>query len=170
MAISDDDYVLTPEELSALERVLERARADAERGRVAAVDPINCGDVVQLRPGANYTWETSFMLVKQSDARKVRGQILRPHRGGCREAWYTFNHAEVVRVGHSPFPEPAAEIKSSCYFPPCPIMASKAEIETFRDRHHATQEALKAEMIEVARLEAQSERLPQVRGRKGKRA
>ena len=60
--------MLTSDELAALESLLSRARTAAARDRAATADPITAGDVVQLRPGADSTWETSLLLVMQSDA------------------------------------------------------------------------------------------------------
>jgi len=141
--------MLTSDELSALEGLLTRARGEAAIGRIAATDTITAGDVVQLRPGASHLWETSLMLVTQTTAEHIKGQILRPHRGGCREAWYTFTPPELTRVGRIPFPEPAPDIKAWCYAPPCSLIARPAELERYRRLRSLSEQNLRDEQIRV---------------------
>lgn len=102
--------MLTIEELLTLEGILARARAAHDRDHLHQVPTIQPGDVVQLRPGADRTWETSLLLVMDTYQGRVRGQILRPHRGGCREAWYAYTPPEVVIIGPAPYVGPAPEI------------------------------------------------------------
>jgi hypothetical protein len=146
--------MLTPDELTALEGLLTRARRDAARDRSATLDPITPGDVLQLRPGASRTWETSLLLTMQADAHQVRAQVLRPHRSGCREAWASFSPAEVARIGRAPFPEPAPDVKSACYAPPCPKLATPAQIARYRKMHDATWKRLQAERVFIAEADA----------------
>jgi hypothetical protein len=114
--------MLTADEMLTLQNLLSRARAATS----PHTDTIAPGDVVQLRPGASRTWETSLLLVGQVryDGR-IRGAILRPHRSGCREAWYSYNPAEFLRVGRAPFAEPPEDIRHWCYEPPCPLCQRK---------------------------------------------
>jgi len=128
--------MLTPEELQVLEALLARARQAAALDRSAIAEELLPGDVVQLRPGADPTWETSLLLVQQTGP-KVRGVILRPHRGGCREAWWAFSPPEPVRIGHTPFPEPAPDVRAWCYEPPCPLLATAQEIARYRRAHQS---------------------------------
>ena len=109
-------YMLSPEELAALESILDRARAAHQPTPGAEVA---VGDVVQLRPGTDRTWECSLMLVTQIVNGEVRGQILRPHRSGAREAWARYSPGEVVLVGRTHYPEPQADIKRWTFEPPC---------------------------------------------------
>ena len=108
--------MLSPDELAALESILLRARASRQPTSGLEIAP---GDVVQLRPGADRTWECSLLLVTQVVDGEVRGQILRPHRSGVREAWGRYSPAEVVLVGRTPYPEPPADIRRGVYSPPC---------------------------------------------------
>lgn len=108
---------LTPAELAILEALCSRGRqeADADPGAIAA------GDVVQIRPGVDPHWQTSLFLVCAiRDDGSISGQILRPHRSGAREAWYTFRPADLARIGNAPFPEPPANIRSMVYPEICP--------------------------------------------------
>ena len=107
--------MLTPAELAALESLLARARRAAGEAHAAALDTITPGDLVQIRPGADPTWDTSLMIVGYVDPRQVRGAILTFHRSGCREAWGRYSHAEVLRIGRLPYPEPAPDVKRWCY-------------------------------------------------------
>lgn len=134
---------ITPEELTALRRLMARA----EQAQPTAAAAINAGDVVQLRPGADPHWETSLMLVTQANAHQVRGQILRPHRGGCREAWGNYSTPEVARVGAAPYGEPAPDIRSWCYAPPCPLIGTAAEIAGYRQARARMKARLQTEAI-----------------------
>jgi hypothetical protein len=92
-----------------------------------ASEAFTADDVAQLRPGACSTWETSLLLVTQAGAHQVRGQILRPHRSGCREAWARYSPAELVRIGRAAFPEPARAVRAWCYEPACPLIPQRKE-------------------------------------------
>jgi hypothetical protein len=117
--------MLTTEELVTLEQILARARTDHGRKNVHQAPTIAPGDVVQLRPGADRTWESSLLLVADTQGGRLRGAILRPHRGGCREAWYTFTSPEVLRVGNAPYPAPPPEICGWSYTPLCAMFQRK---------------------------------------------
>lgn len=146
--------VLTTDQIHALESLLDTAR----RAEGAAADVIAAGDVVQLRPGASQTWESSLMLVEQHRDGKIRGQILRPNRGGCREAWATHTAPEVVRVGRAPFREPAPDIKAWCYAPPCGRLADPVDAASYRTDRAKMLAGIRAEQIELERQEASARR------------
>jgi hypothetical protein len=110
--------MFTEEELATLESLLVRARraAGAESG-----EAIQVGDLVQLRPGADSHWQTSLLLVcKVRDDGRVSGVVLRPHRSGYREAWYTYSLPEVRLVGRAPFPPPERAVTNASYLAYCP--------------------------------------------------
>lgn len=114
--------MLTPQELDTLESLLLRARALAGADRAAIAATLAPGDLVQLRPGADPFWQTSLVLVELvRDDGGISGPLLRPHRSGCREAWYTFRPPDLARIGRAPFPAPDASVRSQVYNPPCPI-------------------------------------------------
>src|SRR5581483_2262791 len=108
--------MLSPDELASLESILERARASLATEPGLVIAP---GDVVQLRPGADRAWDCSLLLVTQVRDGKVRGEILRPRRGGSLETASTYSLAEVTRVGRQPYPEPAIDVRSVAYDAPC---------------------------------------------------
>jgi hypothetical protein len=113
--------MLTEEELATLESLLARARAAARVAREAGFGGIKPGDLVQLRPGADPTWECSFLLVGQvRDTGEIRGTILRPHRGGWKDAWYRYTPPEVAWIGRALFPEPTLKVRGAGYWPACP--------------------------------------------------
>lgn len=113
--------MLPEEELAALESLLVRTRAAAGLARSESEDTINVGDLVQLRPGADSHWQTSLLLVcKVRDDGRVSGVVLRPHRSGYREAWYTYTLPEVLRIGRAAFPAPASAVNSAAYLAYCP--------------------------------------------------
>jgi hypothetical protein len=112
--------MLTEEEAALLESLLVRARS-AGLARSEYGEAINAGDLVQLRPGADSHWQTSLLLVcKVWDDGRVSGVVLRPHRSGSREAWYTYSRAEVLRIGRAPFAGPGREVNNSSYLATCP--------------------------------------------------
>lgn len=142
-----------------MDSLLRRARTDAA---TSPPDELLPGDVVQLRPGIDRAWETSMILVTKVDSYKVRGQILRPHRGGCPEAWHRFRPGEVVRVGRIVYPEPPADVRAWCYEPPCPLLQRRPPARAgapspsfpeaqaiMRDHRAATADALTAELISI---------------------
>lgn len=161
--------MLTPNETNALRALLAREAATAPLAVAtsAAQDTeysdLAPGDVAQIRPGACRTWETSLLLVTQTDTHQVRGQILRPHRSGCREAWAHYSRAEVLRVGRVAYPEPARDILAWCYEPLCPLRLRKPPASEgapaattadatarYRDRQAALTAELATEHIRVA--------------------
>jgi len=112
--------MLSPEEILVLESLLERARQAASRDAPAGGD-IRVGDVVQLRPGADPHWETSLLLVgKVREDGGIAGSILRPHRGGWKDAWYVYRPPEVCLIGHAPFAESSLRVRGAGYWPVCP--------------------------------------------------
>jgi hypothetical protein len=113
--------MLPEEELAALESLLVRTRAAAGLARSECDDTINVGDLVQLRPGADQHWQTSLLLVcKVRDDGRVSGVVLRPHRSGAREAYYTYSRPEVLRIGRTPFPAPAPSVNNASFLAFCP--------------------------------------------------
>ena len=118
--------MLTPDEARVLRELLQRHQTSQA---APAADPcaFASGDVAQLRPGACSTWETSLLLVTQAGAHHVRGQILRPHRSGCREAWARYSPAELARIGHAPHAEPSRAMRAWCYEPACPLLPQRKE-------------------------------------------
>jgi hypothetical protein len=57
------------------------------------------GDVVQIRPGADAVFGGLLLMVQRIGPAKIEGYLLRPHRGGCREAWTRATPPEVEYVG-----------------------------------------------------------------------
>jgi hypothetical protein len=111
--------MLTESELTTLESLLARARA-ADMARGKSRDSVTVGDLVQLRPGADPHWQTSLLHIGKVRDGRVSGAVLRPHRSGCREAWYTYSLPEVLRIGRAPFPPPAPAVNSAGYLAYCP--------------------------------------------------
>lgn len=129
--------MLTTEEKDLLRSLLTREAATAPPSSAAT---IAAGDLVQLRPGADATWETSLLLVHQVAGDQLRGAIMRPHRGGCREAWAKYSTAEVERVGRVTYAEPAADIRAWCYEPSCPLQLRRPAASERRE-HPTPREA-----------------------------
>src|SRR5262249_34764283 len=109
-------------EIDLLTSLLTRARDEASS---PSLGKIRVGDIVQIQPGIDETWETSLLQVGAIDGYRIRGTILRPHRGGCREAWYSYPPGAISRVGHAPFAAPSQRIRSWCYSPGCPLESNR---------------------------------------------
>jgi hypothetical protein len=126
--------MLTSTELAALESLLVRERASARDVDQSGAGDIKPGDLVQLRPGADPTWECSFLLVGQARDSEIRGTILRPHRGGWKDAWYRYSPPEVAWIGRGLFPEPKLKVRAAGYWPVCPSCHNLARKPITRER------------------------------------
>jgi hypothetical protein len=93
--------MLTTIETETLRAILSREAAPTSTGELAA------GDVVQIRPTADRTFGGMLALVQQATPHQVRAILLRPHRGGCREAWLRLSPPEVARIGAAAVQHPA---------------------------------------------------------------
>jgi hypothetical protein len=153
--------MLTEAEIATLAALLERARHAAGRDHDALADTITPGDVVQLRPGASRTWDSSLLLVCQITSHgRVRGQILRPHRSGCREAWAEYSAPELARIGRAPYPEPPLNLRGWCRGPDCPLEQRKPPARAGRDHSPTLDDAQAIEREQhVAFLAALDEEL-----------
>jgi hypothetical protein len=109
--------MLTPEDLTALRRLVARAEQLAPTPHQPAPEPdeLHAGDVAQIRPFAHRTFEGMLFCVGAASPYEVKGYLLRPHRGGCREAWLTFNHHELERVGRTWWPDPEFARRRACF-------------------------------------------------------
>jgi hypothetical protein len=88
--------MLTPAETETLRAILAREAAPAIGSQPAK---LTTGDVVQILPAADRTFGGMLALVQQATPHQVRAILLRPHRGGCREAWLRLTPPEVARIG-----------------------------------------------------------------------
>lgn len=124
--------MLTEDELAALESLLVRARAAAGQVRSETGGTVNVGDLVQLRPGADPHWQTSLLLVcKIRDDGRISGVVLRPHRSGSRDAWYTYSPPEVLRIGRAPFPPPESAVAAASFLAQCPRCLGREGVAPF---------------------------------------
>src|SRR5579884_487367 len=62
-------------------------------------------DIVQLKTSADETWGGMIMRVKRVHNGRLEGYLLRPHRGGWRDAWYKAKLCEITPVGNLTWPE-----------------------------------------------------------------
>ncbi len=68
---------------------------------------IAAGDVVQLKPDADPVFGGMLLRVTRTNAHRIEGYLLTPHRGGCRDAWYRFPPSCVSQIGRLLYPEAA---------------------------------------------------------------
>jgi len=105
--------VLTIPEAHALRAILRRELSPAPPTSSADA-AIGAGDVVQIRPFADQTFGGMLAVITQAAPYELRGYLLRPHRGGCRDAWLKLKHCEVERIGRGFWPADAAQFATRC--------------------------------------------------------
>lgn len=93
--------MLTHQETETLRALLSREGAPSNQAQQLAA-----GDVVQIDPAAHRTYGGMLALVTQAKPHQVRAILLRPHRGGCREAWPRLTPPQVARIGAAPAHDP----------------------------------------------------------------
>jgi len=99
--------MLTSLETRVLRELLARgANPPSSADSSYAPPPIAAGDVVQIHPRADRGFGGMLIWVCQVIPNELRGFLLRPHRGGCREAWVRFELADVERIGPICWPDP----------------------------------------------------------------
>ena len=92
--------------LTSLETEVLRGLLDREMLQFPAPEhDISRQDIVQIHPHADRTFGGMLVVVTAADPYSVRGYLLRPHRGGCREAWLTWHYSDVERVGRTHWPD-----------------------------------------------------------------
>lgn len=111
--------MLTLIEANALRALLAReasaAPVDAEYSDLAA------GDVAQIRPFADTAFGGMLVQICQAGPYELRGFLLRPHRGGCREAWLRLKHCQLERIGRTYWPDPEFARRCSWREPGCEV-------------------------------------------------
>lgn len=76
-----------------------------EINAVNAEESLIPGDLVQLLPSTDHVFGGMLFRVCKSSAYGVKGFLLVPHRGGCREAWHSYTPGQVRKIGHLHWPE-----------------------------------------------------------------
>jgi hypothetical protein len=108
--------MLTPQESALLRALLAReAESPAEYADLAA------GDVAQIRPLADATFGGMLVQIAAAEPHQVRAFLLRPHRGGCRDAWLKLKHCELERIGRSYWPDPEFARRCEWNTPACRV-------------------------------------------------
>jgi hypothetical protein len=105
--------MLTTNEAASLRAILRRELSPAPPAGEPAPD-IGAGDVVQIRPFADATFGGMLAVVTKASTYELRGYLLRPHRGGCRDAWMRLKHCEVERIGRGFWPAAEAPFAARC--------------------------------------------------------
>jgi hypothetical protein len=108
--------MLTPTEAKSLTSILRREGLPAPRASAGAPAEaeIAAGDVVQIRPFADQTFGGMLAVITQARPYQLRGYLLRPHRGGCRDAWLKLKHCEVERIGRGLWPADETPFAARC--------------------------------------------------------
>jgi hypothetical protein len=109
--------VLTPTEAKSLTAILRREGFPAPQNapqEFSADAEIRPGDIVQIRPFASPVFGGMLAAITQAAPYELRGYLLRPHRGGCRDAWLRLKHCEVERIGRAFWPADATGFATRC--------------------------------------------------------
>lgn len=100
--------MITDEELKALRRLIARAEHAAPSPPSGDFLELAAGDLVQIRPSADRAFGGMLAAITRAEPYQLRAYLLRPHRGGCAEAWLKLKHCEVERVGRMLWPPESA--------------------------------------------------------------
>ena len=91
-------------EARALRRSAEAVEAAYRNGEPG--DELEAtSEIVQLKPAADAVFGGLLLRVKKRTATTVKGHFLVPHRGGCREAWWSGSPLEIDPIGELKWPE-----------------------------------------------------------------
>jgi len=94
--------------ISSLEHDTAVLRRLADDGAGVLPEPCGApGTVAQLKPDADPVLGGMLVRLTQIDRYGVRGYLLVPHRGGCREAWWRGAPSDIWRLGRLLAPEPS---------------------------------------------------------------
>lgn len=104
--------VLTTQEANSLRAILRRELSPAPPTPAEA--DIGAGDIIQIRPFADQTFGGMIAVVTAATLYELRAYLLRPHRGGCRDAWMRLKHCEVERIGRGLWPADATPFAAHC--------------------------------------------------------
>lgn len=106
--------MLTQHEAQVLRALL--ARAAEQPAAIVPEEPpdIRPGNVAQIHPFADTTFGGILAVITRAEPYELRGYLLRPHRGGCREAWLRLKHCELERVGRAIWPANATDFALRC--------------------------------------------------------
>jgi hypothetical protein len=88
--------------LQELRRWIEQQEAEPTSER----QPIEPGDLVQIKPAADKIFGGMIMRVTRVRPDRIEGYLLRPHRSGWREAWHHHTAPELVHIGRVIHAEP----------------------------------------------------------------
>jgi len=104
---------LTQEHTAALRALLTELESQAPRAGEDC-DDLKPGDVAQIRPYACKAFGGMLVVITRAEPYELRGSLLRPHRGGCREAWLSLKHCELERVGRPHWPDRNSDFATRC--------------------------------------------------------
>jgi hypothetical protein len=106
--------LLTAIELRSLQAIVHRAELSPAPPTDEPAPDIAAGDVVQIRPFADHAFGGMLAMVMKAEPYQLRGYLLRPHRGGCREAWLRLHYCDVERIGRSFWPADSTDFARRC--------------------------------------------------------
>jgi hypothetical protein len=113
--------MLTPTETATLRALLAREASAAPPVDATDFQELAAGDVAQIRPFADAAFGGMLYQVCQVTPYELRGFLLRPHRGGCREAWLRLKHCQLERIGRVFWPDPEFARRCSWSAPECKV-------------------------------------------------
>jgi hypothetical protein len=116
--------MLTPTETTALRALLQRESAQLgtrSQAEPAEYSDLAAGDVAQIRPFADEAFGGMLVQITATTPYELRGFLLRPHRGGCREAWLRLKPCQLERIGRVYWPDPEFARRCAWNAPACQV-------------------------------------------------
>jgi hypothetical protein len=110
---------LTPNESTTLRALLARESTAATPADY--FQDLAAGDIAQIRPLADATFGGMLFQVATAGPYELRGFLLRPHRGGCRDAWIRLKHCQLERIGRTWWPDPEFARRCAWNAPTCQV-------------------------------------------------
>lgn len=111
--------MLTPNESALLRALL--ARESTSQAEPAEFTDLAPSDIAQIRPLSDAAFGGMLVQIAHAEPYDLRGFLLRPHRGGCREAQLRLKHCQLERVGRVYWPDPEFARRCSEQQPACRV-------------------------------------------------
>jgi hypothetical protein len=106
--------MLTAMETQVLRSLLARAAEQPATIAPEEAPDLSPGDIAQIRPFADRAYGGMLAVITRAEPYELRGYLLRPHRGGCREAWLRLHHCDVQRIGRAVWPAASTDFALRC--------------------------------------------------------
>lgn len=107
--------MLNPKSAAIIRQLTELLSGSHSAAQGPGIQP---GDIVQIHPSADSVFGGLCMRITRKRGVNLEGYLLRPHRSGCKEAWYSFTEGELTFIGSLSHPEPKWGFRGQGRFTP----------------------------------------------------